>query len=188
MSEPGSPSSVQSLFEQLQREQADKKLPPVEQWTPEREGEIEIRIARDGTWYHEGEPIRREAMVRLFSTILRRDGDDYFLVTPVEKLRIEVEDAPFIGVRLEHTGEGREQQLLVTTNVDDHVVIDAEHRLEVERRAGGEPAPYVRVRGGLWALLSRNVFYELAELAVQGRLDSGPRHGVWSRGTFFPLE
>ncbi len=180
-------NAAESLFERLEREQAERKLPPVEQWDPEHEGGIDIRIARDGRWYHEGSPIHREAMVRVFSTILRRDGDDYFLVTPVEKLRIEVDDAPFVAVRLEREGEGREQRLLLTTNTGDHVVVDADHPLQVEDR-DGEPAPYVHLRSGLWALVSRNVFYELAELAEQREMGASTRLGVWSGGEFFPLD
>lgn len=154
----------ETLFEQLLAEQRERRLPPVDQWQPEREARIDMRIARDGTWYHEGEPIRREAMVRLFSTILRREGDRFWLVTPVEKLELEVEDAPFLAVGLERSGEGDAQHLLFTTNVGEHVLVDADHPLQVDE-VDGEPAPYVLVRNGLWARLTRSVFYRLVDLA-----------------------
>ena len=154
----------ETLFEQLLAEQRERRLPPVDQWKPEREGRIDMRIARDGTWYHEGEPIRRDAMVRLFSTILRREGDRFCLVTPGEKLELEVEDAPFLAVGLERAGEGDAQRLLFTTNVGEHVLVDAAHPLQVDD-VDGEPAPYVLVRDGLWARLTRSVFYRLVDLA-----------------------
>ena len=180
-----SASSAEQLFEELLQAQARQKLPPVESWHPERSGAIDIRVARDGSWYHEGEPIRREAMVRLFSTILRRDGDDYFLVTPAERLAIEVEDAPFLAVALERDGAGEDQRLLLTTNVGDHVLVDAAHPLHVEER-DGEPAPYVLVRAGLHALINRATFYRLVELAEPSS-DDAELVGVRSAGTFFPL-
>lgn len=179
------PTSAQSLFDVLLAEQGDRSRPPVENWHPEREGRIDIRIARDGTWYHEGDPIRRDAMVRLFSGILRREGDRHFLVTPVEKLAIEVEDAPFTAIALERDGAGDDQRLLLTTNVGEHVLIDAEHPLRVEDR-DGEPAPYVRVRNGMDALINRATFYRLAELAEPSPEDPDVL-GVRSCGEFFAL-
>ncbi|MDZ7825861.1 MAG: DUF1285 domain-containing protein [Gammaproteobacteria bacterium] len=176
---------ARSLFESLMAEQQERKLPPVDQWQPEREGEIDIRIARDGTWYHEGAPIRREAMVRLFSTILRREGDRYWLVTPAEKLAIEVEDAPFTAIGLEQEGSGDDQRLLFTTNVGEHVLLDSEHPLRVEEE-GGEPSPYVPVRGGMEALINRPTFYRLVELAEPDPEDRRSL-GVRSCGQFFPI-
>jgi hypothetical protein len=175
-------TDVDALFETLEALQADKKLPPVSKWQPEREGRIDIRIARDGTWYHEGSPIRRDALVKLFSTVLRLDPDGYCLVTPAEKLAIEVEDAPFAAVNMESRGDGHQRELLFTTNVDDHVVADADHPLRVEEQ-GGEPRPYVMIRDGLEALLTRPVFYRLVDLAE-------PESGelvVYSRGERFVL-
>ena len=171
----------------LQRElAAGRKLPPVERWSPAHCGEIDIRIARDGTWFHQGTPVGRRELVRLFSTILRREGDDYYLVTPAEKMRIQVEDAPFLAVLLEVRGAGREQQLAFTTNVGDEVIADAEHRIRVESAPeSGEPAPYVHVRGGLEARISRSVFYQLADIAVPG--ERAGELGVWSAGVFFPI-
>jgi uncharacterized protein len=173
---------LDSLFDDLEAAQAEKKLPPVDKWHPDRVGRIDIRIARDGTWYHEGAPIRREPLVKLFSTVLRRDDDGICLVTPAEKLFIEVEDAPFLAVDMEVKGEGANAHLLFTTNVADHVVADAAHPIRVEDQ-DGEPRPYVHVRRGLDALLSRAVFYRLVELSVQERGELV----VYSRGARFVL-
>jgi hypothetical protein len=154
-------------------------LPPVHLWNPAHCGDIDIVIRRDGRWIHEGAPIGREAMVRLFSTILRRDPDGFCLVTPVEKLRIRVEDAPFIAVRVDQVGPA----LRFLTNVGDEVEAGAHNPIRVETDANGEPRPYVHVRRGLEALISRPVFYELAEIAQarDGQL------GVVSNGAWFPL-
>ena len=163
-------------------------LPPVHLWNPPFCGDIDMRIARDGSWYYLGTPITRPAMVRLFSTVLRRDGEAYFLVTPVEKVGIRVDDAPFVAVRLEVTGQGEAQQLRMITNVEDEVLVGGEHPLRVELDPQtGQPSPYVHVRANLEALIHRNVFYELVELAVPRLLDGESWLGVWSDGEFFPL-
>lgn len=174
-----------ALFQELLDSQASKSLPPVDKWHPERSGTIDIRIARDGTWFHEGAEIKRKAMVKLFSTILRRDDGAYFLVTPAEKLAIEVEDVPFAAIAVVRNGSGASQQLLFTTNVDEHVLADADHPLEVRDR-DGEPAPYIHIRNDLWALLTRNVFYELVDLAEPHPNDPS-RLGVKSCGQWFEL-
>lgn len=166
----------------------DKGLPPVHLWNPDCCGDIDMRIARDGTWYYLGTPIGRKPMVRLFSTIIRRDGDDYFLVTPVEKCGITVDDAPFVAVTLVVEGEGEEQVLRFTTNVDDEVVADAAHPIRVDLDPQTqEPSPYVLVRVNLEALIHRNVFYQLVELAVPREIDGVDWLGVWSSGEFFPI-
>ncbi|RIK92583.1 MAG: DUF1285 domain-containing protein [Proteobacteria bacterium] len=160
-------------------------LPPVHKWNPPFCGDIDMRIARDGTWYYLGTPIGRKPMVRLFSTILRHDDDGkYYLVTPVEKVGIRVDDAPFLAVEMEVAGEGREQTLTFRTNVDDYVSADAGHpiRVEIDHKTG-EPAPYVLVRDRLEALIARAVFYDLVELAEE----QGGMLGVWSGGRFFPI-
>ena len=163
----------------------EQKLPPVERWNPTHCGDSEMRIARDGTWFHQGSPIGRQAMVRLFSTILRREPDgSYVLVTPVEKLDIAVEDAPFVAVEMKAEGEGREGRLAFRLNTGDLVTAGAEHPLRFEDREDG-PRPYLHVRGGLEALVARPVYYELAAMALAN--DTTPP-GVWSDGTFFPLE
>ncbi len=165
-------------------------LPPVERWNPPLSGDMDLHIARDGVWSHEGRPIQREALVRLFASILRYDPDGhYYLVTPVEKWRIQVDDAPFLAVRLDAEGTGREQRLLFTTNLDDQVSAGSAHPLMVEYRSpSGEPSPYIHIRGGLRALLSRAVFLELIELGEERPAANGGRdYGVWSKGKFFSL-
>lgn len=159
-------------------------LPPVHLWNPPNCGEIDIRIRRDGSWWHEGAPISRPALVRLFSTVLRKDPDGYVLVTPAEKLKIHVDDVPFLAVRVDRVGEA----LVFETNVGDRVEAGPEHPLRVETAAGtGEPAPYLRVRAALEARLSRPVFYELVELAEPRDAPDGVRLGVTSNGAWFEL-
>ncbi len=176
---------VFSTASQLREAAAGRKLPPVEKWHPAHCGEIDIRIARDGTWFHMGTPIGRKELVRLFSTILRKDPDGFHLVTPAEKMKIRVEDAPFMAVLLDVEGEGCEQVLRFTTNVGDETVAGSENTIRVETDALTEqPAPYVHVRNGLEARIARSAFYQLADLAVPG--EQGIL-GVWSRGVFFPL-
>ena len=163
----------------------DKKLPPVDKWNPTHCGHSDMRIAADGTWFHMGTPIGRPALVRLFSTILRREPDGrHVLVTPVEKLDIEVEDAPFLAVELTSEGEGRDRRLGFRLNTDDYVIAGPDNILRVEVAADGTPRPYLHVRGGLEALVARSVFYELVELALG---DGGDPIGVWSDGMFFAV-
>lgn len=173
------------LFAQIPK---SKGLPPVHLWNPDFCGDIDMRIARDGTWYYLGTPIGRKPMVRLFSTIMRRDGDDYFLITPVEKVRIKVDDAPFVAVILEVEGEGEQQVLRFTTNVEDVTQAGSEHpmRVLIDPQTD-EPAPYIHVRDNLDALIHRNVFYQLVELSVPREIDGQHWLGVWSGGMFFPI-
>lgn len=182
----------QSLLNSLpQRGELQRREPaPVHLWNPPLSGEMDMRIARDGTWYHEGDPIRRLALAQLFSTILRLDEDArYYLVTPVERWAIQVDDAPFVAVRLSVSGEGEQQQLLFHTSLEDEVPLDGEHPLRVELdQQSGEPSPYIRVRANLDALISRTVFYELADLAVEAEVAGVQRIGVWSGGRFFPID
>jgi uncharacterized protein len=161
-----------------------RKLPPVHLWNPPFCGEMDMRIARDGTWFYQGSPIGRKPMVRLFSTVLRRDGDGrYYLVTPVEKLAIRVDDAPFVAVEMTAHGAGRGQVLTFRTNVDDEVMAGPEHPIRVATAADGEPSPYLHVRDRLEALIARAVFYDLVELAEE----RDGEFGVWSAGAFFPI-
>lgn len=163
----------------------EKRLPPVEQWNPAHCGDSEMRIARDGTWFHQGSPIGREAMVRLFSTILRREPDgSYVLVTPVEKLDIVVEDAPFVAVELKSEGEGRDRALAFRLNTGDLIAAGPDHELVVRETADG-PHPYLHVRSGLEALINRSVYYEMMNMALE---EAGERVGLWSHGRFFPLD
>ena len=154
-------------------------------------GDLDIRIARDGTWFYRGSPIGRKPLVRLFSTVLKRDAEgQYWLETPVERGRIEVEDAPFTAVELTAEGDGRDRTLTFRTNVDDMVIVDAAHPIRVEHDPEtGEPSPYVRVRDELDALILRPVFYHLVELGEERPAEEGDGtlFGVWSRGAFFPL-
>ena len=158
-------------------------LPPVHLWNPANCGEIDIVIKRNGLWFHEGTPIGREALVRLFSTVLRKDPDGFYLVTPVEKMKIKVEDAPFVAVRVDRDGEA----LRFLTNVGDEVVAGPENAIRVETDAEGEPRPYLHVRRGLEALISRPVFYELVEMAQERATPHGRRLGVSSNGAWFEL-
>jgi hypothetical protein len=159
-------------------------LPPVHLWNPAHCGEIDIRIRKDGLWFHEGSPIGREALVRLFSTVLRKDPDGFHLVTPVEKMKITVEDAPFLAVRVDRAGDA----LRFLTNVGDEVEAGPEHRLRVETDSEtGEPAPYLHVRRGLEARLRRPVFYELVEMAEERDTPEGRQLAVQSGGVWFQL-
>jgi hypothetical protein len=166
-----------------------KALPPVHLWTPAHCGEIDIVIKANGLWFHEGSPIGREALVRLFSTVLRKDPDGFHLVTPVEKLKIAVEDAPFIAVRLDRLADDTGRPVLrFTTNVGDEVEAGPEHAIRVQAAGpDGQPRPYVHVRRGLEALIARPVFYELAELAVERPFSDGPMMAVESSGVWFPI-
>ncbi len=148
-----------------------------------------MRIARDGTWFYHGSPIGRKPLVKLFASVLSRDEDGaYWLITPAEKGRIEVEDAPFLAVEVDAVGNGRAQSLRVRTNLDDEVTIDADHPIRVSHHAGtGEPSPYVLVRDRLEALIARPVFYQLVELGVEEVIDGDRLYGVWSEGCFFQL-
>ena len=183
---PETPADLTGLsLAEIARLAEAKKLPPVEKWNPSHCGTSGMRIARDGTWYHEGSPIGRQAMVRLFSTILRREPDgSYVLVTPVEKLDIEVEDAPFVAVEVKSEGSGEGRSLAFRLNTGDVVVAGPEHPLRFEAREDG-PHPYVEVRKGLEALIARPVYYELASIALSE--DSEPA-GLWSGGRFFPMD
>ncbi|HEY2706698.1 MAG TPA: DUF1285 domain-containing protein [Caulobacteraceae bacterium] len=159
-------------------------LPPVHLWNPAHCGEIDIVIKRSGLWFHEGTPIGREALVRLFSTVLRKDPDGIYLVTPVEKMKITVEDAPFVAVRVDREGAA----LRFLTNVGDVVEAGPENQIRVEMDPEtGEPSPYLHVRRGLEALIARPVFYELVEMSEERETDDGPQLGVTSNGAWFPV-
>lgn len=181
------PAKAGSLLAQIPKSEG-KGLPPVHLWNPDFCGDIDMRIARDGTWFYLGTPIGRKPMVKLFSSIIRRDGDDYFLVTPVEKVGIKVDDAPFVAVTLQVQGQGQEQRLTFTTQVEDEVLAGAKHPLRVVLDPiTQEPSPYIHVRSNLEALVHRNVFYQLVDLAVEHSLAGQNWLGVWSDGVFFPI-
>jgi uncharacterized protein len=151
-------------------------------------GDLDMRIARDGTWFYRGSPIGHLPLVKLFASVLRREADgSYWLVTPAERGRIEVEDVPFLAVELTVAGEGRGRRLIFRTNMDDIVTAGPDNRLRVETAAGGEPAPYILVRGALEARLVRSVFYELVDLGAEEEIAGANQFGVWSNGAFFSL-
>lgn len=161
---------------------------PVHLWNPPFSGDLDMRISRSGEWFYEGSPISRIQLVKLFSTVLKKEDDDYYLVTPVEKWRIIVEDAPFVAVLLDSEGGGDAQRLVFNTNVGEKVVAGPSNPIRVEYDlVTGEPKPYVFVRDRLDALISRNVFYQLVELSEQRMLGSKGVLGVSSGGAFFSL-
>ncbi len=171
-------------LEKSVRDASKGGLPPVEAWDPPFCGDLDMEIRRDGTWFYQGTPIGRKSLVRLFSTILVRKGDAYFLVTPVEKVGIRVEDAPFVAV--DFTREGPD--LVFETNVGDTVRADADHPIRVVRDPQtDEPAPYILVRRNLEALIDRKSFYRLVEIGETGRHAGGDWFGLRSGGTFFPV-
>ncbi|SEQ73713.1 hypothetical protein SAMN04488092_11226 [Thalassovita taeanensis] len=180
--------SAESLTTAARAATKGKGLPPVHLWNPPFCGDLDMRIARDGTWFYLGTPIGRPELVRLFSTILRRDGDDYFLVTPVEKVGITVDDAPFVAVDFETSGTGPDQTLTFTTNVGDTVTAGQDAPIRVVRDAEtGEPSPYVLVRTNLEALIDRKSFYRLVEIGSHHDHDGTSWFGLWSGGVFFPI-
>lgn len=175
--------SAESIAQSV-RAAGNSALPPVHQWNPPFCGDIDMRIARDGTWFYLGTPIGRPALVRLFSTILRRDGDDYFLVTPVEKVGITVDDAPFVAVDFNREGDN----LLFETNVGDRCVAGADHPIRVTRDTEtGEPSPYVLVRDNLEALIDRKSFYRLVDIGEHADHKGTDWFGLRSGGVFFPI-
>lgn len=183
MTNSASMDGLNGIIQQIK----DKKHPPVHLWNPDFCGDLDMKIARDGTWYYLGSPIGRKRLVKLFSSIIRYDDDGkYYLVTPVEKIGITVEDAPFVAVEMMVEGSGRDQVLSFRTHVDEYVVVDKEHPLRLEVDAENrEPSPYVLVRTNLEALINRPVFYDLVNLAVEEDRDGETKFGVWSSGEFF---
>jgi len=182
--------SLDATLREIAREDGESSgHPPVELWNPERAGDIGMEIRADGSWWHEGRPIRREKLVRLFARILREDEDGRtWLVTPYEKVLVHVADAHFHAVRVDaHGGPGEDQVLIFRTNVGDEVVAGPERPLTFRTTEEGEPQPYLRVRGRLDAKLTRPVFYELADRAVPNPEDGGRTLGVWSKGCFFTI-
>ena len=163
---------------------ADRRLPPVESWNPSHCGDSDMRIAADGTWFHAGTPIGRKELVKLFSTILRREPDGGFvLVTPGEKLDIAVEDAPFVAVEVKSEGAGADRRLAFRLNTGETLIAGPAHALRFAETAHG-PHPYLHARAGLEALLARSVYYELATLALD---EAATPPGLWSDGAFFPF-
>ncbi|TMV91365.1 DUF1285 domain-containing protein [Thioclava sp. BHET1] len=169
------------------RRAARKGPPPVHLWDPPFCGDLDMEIRTDGSWFYLGTPIGRPALVRLFASILKKEGDAYFLVTPVEKVGIRVQDAPFVAVDFDAQDTGEAQVLRFETNVGDQIVADADHAIRVERSADGTPRPYLHVRRGLEARIDRKSFYRLVDLAVERPHKGEDWLGVLSSGQFFPI-
>ena len=186
MPESRPPIDLKGLsFAELETMIAERRFPPVDRWNPDHCGNSDMRIARDGTWYHQGTPISRPAMVRLFSTILRREPDgSHVLVTPVEKLSIEVESTAFRAVEMITHGEGRSRRIAFKLDTGEAIVLGREHPLTLHDSEHG-PSPRILVRYGLEAELSRPIYYELAEIALA---EGSNPPGVWSDGHFFRLD
>ncbi len=165
-----------------------KSLPPVERWNPPFCGDLDMRIAADGTWFYMKTPIGRPALVKLFASVLKREGDKYFLVTPVEKCGIAVDDAPFVAVELVVEDSAAGPVLVFRTNVDDWVACGPDHALRFESEAGtGGLKPYLHVRRDLWAKVKRSLFFDLVERGEERIIDGRAMFGVASAGTFFPM-
>jgi len=173
-----------NLAKQIEANAGEHGLPPVHQWQPDFCGDIDMTIARNGQWSYMGSPIGRAALVRMFSTILRKDDDQYVLVTPVEKVGIHVEDVPFIITQLL---DDKNDTLIFLTNVGDQVTLDNEHPLRVTQNELGEPQPYLLVRDNLEGRLHRNLFYQLIEQAVEHDVGGKAHIGIFSAGKFWSL-
>jgi uncharacterized protein len=180
-----SPSGLEAIATQVK---AVRGLPPVHLWNPPFCGDIDMRIAADGTWFYMKTPIGRPALVRLFSTVLKREGDRYFLVTPVEKVGIIVDDAPFAAVEMQVEGEGRQRAIRFRTQTDDWVEVGADHPLRFDKEAGTDGLkPYIHVRAGLWARVSRALFHDLAGLGEIHEVEGVDWFGLFAGGAFYPM-
>lgn len=164
-----------------------KGPPPVERWNPPYCGDIDMRIAADGTWFYNGTPIGRPALVRLFASVLRRDPERHVLVTPVERVGIAVEDAPFLAVEMAVEGEGAGREIAFRTNVDDLVRVGPDHPLRFDRDPAGGIKPYLRVRGDLWARVTRALTYDLIELGEERTVAGEAVFGLGVQNLFFPI-
>ena len=164
-----------------------RALPPVHLWNPPFCGDLDMRIGSDGTWFYLGTPIGRPALVRLFSTILKREDGKHFLVTPVEKVGIRVDDAPFLAVEMSKEDDARGRLLRFRTNVDDWVECDAAHGLRFKAAADGGLTPYLHVRADLWAKVTRAIYYDLVDIGEERVVDGRPMFGIESGGEFFAM-
>ena len=179
----------ENLVEQVGETTKNLNKPPLENWHPELSGDMDLRISRDGKWIHKGEPLGRDAIVRLFSTILRREEDErYYLITPVEKWRIQVDDTPLLAHSLEVEGNGKTQIIRLTTNIGEILEVGDEHPLDVSTyEDSGQPRPVIRVRHGLDARLVTAAYYDLAEHIVEETVDGQAVMGVFSQGNFYKI-
>lgn len=181
-------SSAEGIAEAARAATNVRGLPPVHLWNPPFCGDLDMRIARDGTWFYLGTPIGRYELVKLFSSILRKEKDRYYLVTPVEKVGITVDDAPFVAVDFSVQGHRKDQILRFETHVDDFVEAGIDNPIRVERNPEtGEPSPYVLVRAGLEALIDRKSFYRLVDLCEHETIEGEEWFGVYSKKQFFPI-
>lgn len=181
-------SDFNNILSQVTKAQKEDKLPPVDQWDPEFCGDMDLVIKRDGSWHYQNSPIGRQRLVKLFSTVLKKEGDNYFLVTPVEKLGIKVEDAPFLVTKMSQEDTDKGTVIILTDNCDNTFLLSNDNPLWVEQDPKtGEPSPYVMVRRNLFALIHRNVFYQLVEIAEERIIDNEKHLGVLSSGDFFSL-
>ena len=179
-------SELEQILDAVKSSRANREAR--RRWNPARQGEIDIRIAADGSWYHEGRRFQRDSLVKLFAGILRREKQEYFLVTPAEKLRIQVEDAPFIAGLVERVESGGRQAIVFTTNLGERIPVDGEHPIRVEIDAEtGQPRPYLQMHDGLEALISRGAFFELANLGEEKLRDGSRYLCVSSLGETFEL-
>jgi uncharacterized protein len=181
------PKSPDAAIRGLAEAARGRGAAPVHLWDPPDCGDIDMRIAADGVWHYCGSPIGRAALVQLFASILRKDDDRYVLVTPVEKVGIKVDDAPFTAVEMQVEANRGEPSLTFRTNVDDIVTAGEEHPLRFDRGPAEGLKPYVRVRGDLWALVKRALFYDLVAMGTTERWRDGLWFGVRSGGVFFPM-
>ena len=181
------PTRLQSLGEAVKAAGKGRGPAPVDKWNPPFCGDIDMRIARDGTWFYGGTPIGRAALVQLFSTILRKDPDRYVLVTPIERVGIQVDDAPFLAVEMRVEGQGAARRIAFRTNVEEWVEAGSAHPLRFVHTQAEGLKPYLHVRGGLEALVKRALVFDLADLAETRLVDGAETAGVWSGGAFFPV-
>ena len=183
-----SPSGLEAIAAAARQTNGDnggKKLPPVHLWNPAHCGDIGLRIAGDGTWFYQNSPIGRMPLVKLFASVLRKDPDEHVLVTPVEKISIAVEDAPFVAVEMRCSIDEGQQQLAFRTNVDDWVAAGPDHEIRFDEGPSDGIKPYIRVRADLWALVSRPLFYDLVEVGEVRKTSGDDMFGVESGGQFF---
>src|SRR5262245_10828565 len=187
MADPGTKTGLDAIAGAA-KSAGGRGPPPVHLWNPPFCGDLDMRIAADGTWFYLKTPIGRHALVKLFASVLKREGEKYFLVTPVEKVGITVDDAPFTAVEMQQEGEGTDRVLSFRTNVDDWVTCGPEHALRFEPEADTDGLkPYLHVRRDLWALVSRALFYDLVELGEERDVDGRRMFGVASAGEFYPM-
>lgn len=174
---------MSKAFNQFLKELETNKLPPVGRWNPSYEADLDLFIDGEGKWFYQGTPFQRHKLVNLLSTLLKIEDDNYFLVSPREKLKITVEDVPFIVTDVETIGDSRERQLIFATGTGDKVLADRDHQIEIRQRE--QDIPYLHVRNGLFGRINRNVFYRLVDWGEETLHDNQNCFGIWSNGCFF---